>query len=180
METTTKPSTAGIALKYGAIAALVSIIYGTIMQIAGLATDPAMTVVSFVVSVGIFTAAIVYAMKDFKSQSGGYMSYGEGLGLGSLLSAVAGLISSAFSAIYIGFIDDSSMKKSMAMQRQAMEQQGQDDAQIDQAMAMAERFTGPGFIFFFGFLASLFLGFILSLIIAAVMKKDRMELEMDR
>ena len=180
METTAKPSTAGIALKYGAIAALVSIIYSTIMQIAGLASDPTLGMVSFVISAGIFTAAIVYAIREFRSQSGGYLSYGEGLGLGSLLSAVAGLISSAFGAIYVGYIDDSSMKKTMAMQRQAMEQQNMDDAQIDQAMAMAERFTGPGFIFFFGFIISLFMGFILSLIIAAVMRKDRMELEMDR
>lgn len=85
---------------------------------------------------------------------------------------------SAFSAFYVAFIDDSSVKKSLEIQRQAMEQRGMDDAQIDQAIAMAQKFSGPGSIFLFGTIATLFVGFILSLIIAAIMRKDRMDMPM--
>ncbi|MES2732177.1 MAG: DUF4199 domain-containing protein [Bacteroidota bacterium] len=172
METTTKPSTAGIALKWGAITGLVAIIYNTILQVTGLALNQAVSSLAFVILIG----GIVYGMKEFKTQTGGYMSYGEGLGLGSLLSAVYGLLASAFGAIYIKYIDDSTMKKQMEIQRQAMEQRGMDDAQIDQAIQMAEKFTGAGSIFVMGLLGSLLIGFIISLVVAAIMKKERTEL----
>jgi hypothetical protein len=172
METINKPSTAGIALKWGAITGLVSIIYSTILQVTGLASNQPMAWAGSIIIIG----GIFYGMNDFKSQTGGYMSYGEGLGVGTLLSAVSGLMSSAFSAFYIKFIDDSSIKKSLEIQRQAMEQRGMDDTQIDQAMQMAEKFTGPGMIFIFGFIFTLLLGLVISLVMAAILKKERTEL----
>jgi hypothetical protein len=67
------------------------------------------------------------------------------------------------------------MKQAMDIQRQKMEEQGMDDAQIDQAMAMAEKFSGPGMILVSSIFFMLFVGFILSLIISAVMKNERNE-----
>jgi hypothetical protein len=173
--TTATPSTARIALKYGLFIGLGLIIYYLITQLAGLATNPAIGMIGMVISAAILIVGIVYAIKDFKSQNDGYMSYGQGLGLGSLASAVSGLISGVFSSIYVTFIDNSAMKQAMDMQRQKMEEQGMDDAQIDQAMAMAEQFSGPGMILVFSILSMLFIGFILSLIISAVMKNERNE-----
>lgn len=167
-----KPSTAGIALKWGAIAGLVSIIFSTILYVTGQSNNKLVSSLGLIILIG----GIVYAIKEFKSQTGGYMSYGEGLGLGSLVSAVSGLLSAAFSAFYIKFVDDSSIKMAMQQQRLEMEQKGMDDAQIDQAMSIAENFTGPGAIFLFGFIGIVIFGFILSLIISAIMKNDHKEL----
>jgi hypothetical protein len=93
-----------------------------------------------------------------------------------LLAAVSGLLASTFSAFYVKFIDDSTVKKTLAMQREAMEAKGMDDAQIDQAISMAEKFSGPGSIFLLGLVGSALIGFILSLVIAAILKKERTEL----
>lgn len=173
--TTATPSTARIALKYGLFIGLGLIIYYLISQLAGLAANTTAGMIGTVISAVILIVGIVYAIKDFKSQNNGFMSYGQGLGLGALASAVAGLISGIFSSIYVSFIDDSSMKQAMDMQRQKMEEQGMDDAQIDQAMAIAEQFSGPGMILVISMLSMLFIGFILSLIISAVMKNERSE-----
>ncbi len=172
METTTKPSTAGIALKWGAITGLVSIIYYIILQVTDLVLNQAMGWLGMVILIG----GIVYGMNEFKKENGGYMTYGEGLGVGSLLAAVNGLIYGAFSSFYIAFVDDSSMKKTLAMQRQAMEDKGMADAQIDQAISMTEKFMGPGSLFVIGILFSVIVGFILSLIISAILKKEQTEL----
>jgi hypothetical protein len=167
-----KPSTAGIAMKWGAITGLISIIYSTILQVTGMATNQGLSWLGFVILIG----GIFYAMKDFKTQTGGYMTYGEGLGVGTLTSAISGLLSSAFAAFYIGFIDDSSIKQTLALQRKKFEEQGMDDAQIDQAIAMAEKFSGPGTIFLFGLIGSVIIGLIISLVIAAILKHERKEL----
>jgi hypothetical protein len=172
METTTKPSTAGIALKWGAITGLVSIIYYIILQVTGLATNQAMSWLSLVIMIG----GMVYGLNEFKKENGGFMTYGEGLGVGTLLSAINGLIYGAFASFYIAFVDDSTMKKTLAIQRQAMEDKGMDDAQIDQAMSMAEKFMGPGPVFLISLLFCVFFGFLLSLVVSAILKKERTEL----
>jgi hypothetical protein len=173
--TTATPSTARIALKYGLFIGLGLVIYYLIFQLAGLATNTTASMFGMVISAIILIVGIVFAIKDFKSQNDGFMTYGQGLGLGALASAVAGLINGVFSYIYMSFIDNSVMKQAMDMQRQKMEEQGLDDAQIDQAMAMAEQFSGPGMILVSSIFFMAFIGFILSLIISAVMKNERNE-----
>jgi uncharacterized membrane protein len=110
-------------------------------------------------------------MREFKEQNGGYMTYGQGLGVGTLTSAVAGLLSSLISTFYIKFVDPTVLQRTMDEQRIQMEERGMSDAQIDQAMKIAESMTG--FSFLFATLAIVFFGFILSLIIAAILKRER-------
>ena len=86
------------------------------------------------------------AFKYFKEHNGGFMRYGQGLGIGTLMSLIAGLLTSVFMYIYVKFIDTRMMERAMEMQRMEMEKQGMDDAQIDQAMEMAGKFSGPEMI----------------------------------
>jgi len=169
METTsaTTPSTARVALKAGVITALAMIVYTVILNLAGVAQSSPLQYVSFLLLIG----GLVYGMRDFKEQNSGYLSYGQGLGVGTLTSAVAGLLSSLFSTFYIKFVDPTVLQRTMDEQRIKMEERGMSDAQIDQAMAMAEKMTG--FSFLFATLVVVFFGFILSLVIAAVLKRDR-------
>jgi hypothetical protein len=177
MENPNKPSTARIALRYGLYTALGLTIYTIIIQLAGLATNPAMGIVGFFITAAILILGIVGGMREFRQQNEGYMSYGQGLGLGSLLAAVTGLISGVFTFFYLTFIDDSSLRVAMDAQREQMEARGMSDAEIDQAMAIAQRFASPGMTVFWSVLMMLFIGFILSLIISAIMKKERNPVE---
>jgi hypothetical protein len=43
-------------------------------------------------------------------------------------------------------------------------------------MEMVSKFTSPGMLFIIGVLGAIFFGFILSLIVSAVMKKDKPEM----
>jgi hypothetical protein len=66
-------------------------------------------------------------------------------------------------------ITDQIMKKAM----EEMEKKGIPDEQIDQAMEMTKMFMNPGAMFVMGLLGTILIGFILSLIIAAILKKDK-------
>ncbi len=164
-----KVSTARVALKYGVLVAVVIMVYTTIINIAGLSQNQALSSVQFVFMI----AAIVMAMKEFRAQNKGYMSYGEGLGLGTLLSAVMGLLVSMFSSFYNRFIDPTILTQALDKVRMDMEKRGMDDAQIDMSMEQAQKFMSPGIMFFTGVLMTILTGFIVSLVIAAIIRRDK-------
>ncbi|WP_031528631.1 DUF4199 domain-containing protein [Dyadobacter crusticola] len=164
-----KTSTARVALKYGVLASVVIMIYTTIINVAGLGQNKLLSSLSFVFMI----VAIVLAMKNFREQNKGFISYGEGLGVGSLVSAVMGLLSSAFTMFYIQFIDNTLLTQSMDQVREDMERKGMDDAQIDQAMELSQKFMSPGIVFVMGVLGYVVTGFIISLIVAAIIRRDK-------
>lgn len=162
-------STTRVALKFGIITAVAVIVYSTLINLTGMTQNRALTSLAFV----ILIAGIVLAMKEYRVQNNTFMSYGQGLGIGSLISAIVGLLGSMFSMFYLEFIDNTIIQQSMDKAREDMESRGMDDSQIDQAMAMTEKFMTPGFMFAMGVLSYVIIGFIISLIIAAIMRKDK-------
>jgi hypothetical protein len=164
-----KTSTARVALKYGLLAAVVTMVYSTILNLSGLGSNKILASLSYVFMI----VAIVLAMKDFREKNGGFISYGEGLGLGTLTSAVLGLLSSAFTIFYIQFIDSNMLTQSLDQMREELEAKGMDDAQIEQALEVSQKFMSPGIMFVMVILGYLIMGFIFSLIIAAIMRKEK-------
>lgn len=162
-------STTRVALKFGVLTAVAVIVYSTLINLTGMTQNRALTSLAFV----ILIVGIVLAMKEFRAQNNTFMSYGQGLGIGSLVSAIVGLIGSMFSMFYMEFIDNTIIQQSMDKAREDMEARGMDDAQIEQAMSMTEKFMTPGVMFAMGVLSYVIIGFILSLIIAAIMRKDK-------
>jgi hypothetical protein len=164
-----KVSTARVALKYGALVSVVIMIYTTIINVAGLSQNKVLSSLQFIFMI----VALVVAMKEFREQNKGFMSYGEGLGLGTLLSAVMGFLVSMFNTFYNKFIDSSIMTQALDKVRMDMEQRGMDDAQIDQSLEYAQKFMSPGILFITGVLMSILTGFIISLVVAAILRRDK-------
>ncbi|RIJ34129.1 DUF4199 domain-containing protein [Pontibacter oryzae] len=167
------PSVGSVALKWGFIFALIGVIFSLILMVSGLAENRWISSLAYL----ILIAGIVIGMKNFKEQNHGYMSYGQGLGLGSIISAIFGFLSGTFSWLYIEFVDPSYMTRIFEKQREEMIRKGLSDEQIDAGMAMAENFQGPVAMILGATVITLIVGFILSLIISAVMKNARPEFE---
>lgn len=170
-----KVTVSQIGLKYGIIIGLILIIYSMILEFLGLEwkTQQTLGYITYV----ILIIGIVLAHKAFKEGGDGFMSVGQGLGVGTLLSLIAGVLSSIFSFIYIKFIDDSMLEKIKDAQIEQMENQGMDDAQIEQAMEIAGKFTTPVAILIMGIVGMVFIGFILSLIVSLFTKKSNPALD---
>ena len=158
-----------VAMKWGLILGLISVALGMIWQLAGLAAE------SWTGWVNLLPLSVVMylAHKEFKESGDGFMSYGQGLGIGTLMSLIAGLIGGAFSYIYISFIDNSVIQQSMDNAYQSWEAQGLNDSQIAQAEKFTEFFLNPSVISIFAILFTVFFGFIVSLIVSAITKNSR-------
>ncbi len=163
-----KPSTAKIALKWGLISAIIIVVYTIIYYMLTLFKSPLASWIPFIILIfGIFLA-----MKEFKEINSFSLKFGEGVNLGALVSAVAGIIASIFTYIYTHFVDTTIMQQMSDLQREEMEARGLSGEQIEQAMQMVSKFTTPGLVFLFGVLFYLFFGVIFSLILAAILKKN--------
>lgn len=160
-------------LRYGIIVGLICVIYSFILYLTDNSMNRWLSSISYIV----ILVGMVMAFKYFKEHNNGFMSYGQGLGIGSLMSLIAGLLTSIFMYIYVKFIDTTIMEKIMEMQRVEMERKGMDDAQIDRAMEMASKFNVPEVVLIGGTLGFVFIGFIIALIVSAIMKNARPEFE---
>jgi hypothetical protein len=167
-------TTRAVGMQYGVIVGIIMIIYGTLLQVTGLALEyQSLSYINY-----IFLGVVIYlAHKKFKEEGDGFMSYGQGLGIGFWISLIGGVISMVFSYIYMSFIDSTIMEQAMDKARYDMEEKGMSDAQIDQAMSITEKFMTPEMIFVMGIVGTLIFGFILSLIVSAITKKTDPQLE---
>lgn len=160
-----------VAMKWGLILGLISVALGMVWNLSGLAGQ---SWTGWVILLPM--AVILYlANKEFKESGDSFMSYGQGLGIGTLVSVIGGIIGSIFGYIYMTFIDDSAIKLAMDQAYESWEAQGMTDAQISQAEKFSEAFMNPGFFALSGFLLVAFFGFIIALIVSAITRNSRPE-----
>jgi hypothetical protein len=171
METTTTTQT---ALKWGAIGGVASIVtsllsYLTNAQMASGALQWGMAALGIIV----MAAILWFAMSDFKEHNAGFMTYGQGLGIGSLIGGIIGIATGLFNYIYTSFVDTTFMDRMREFQMGKLEEQGMESAQIEQAMEMGKAFSTPGAVFAMLVIFSVLFYFIASLIVAAIQKRDK-------
>jgi len=166
-------SVKSVAIRYGLITGIVTVIYSLILYMSDLNNNKWLSWIS----TAIMIVGIVMAHKHFKSQNGGFMTYGQGLGIGSLLSVVVGVLSGIFLYIYMKFIDSHFMERMQEAQYLEMEKRGMSDEQIEQAAQLSQKITGPEMMVVWAIIGTLFFGFILSLIISAFTKNTRPDFE---
>ena len=168
-----KPSTARIALKWGIISAILIIVYSVVLYMTGWFKTPSLSWITFL----FLLFGIIMGIREFKLMNNDYVGFSEGLGVGTLLSAVTGLVSSIFSYIYLNFIDSTIMQQMRDMQMEQMENQGLSSEQIDQAMEIGAKFASPTFAFLIGIFLYVLFGFLISLVVAAILKNTKPEIE---
>ncbi len=157
-----------VSMRWGLYLGLVMIAWSVITIIAGMEGNDYMGYVTYIFLIG----GIVMAHKDFKDNGDGYMSYSQGLGIGTLVALISGIISVVFSYIYVKFIDDSVLGIIRDKQIEGMEEQGLSDEQIEQAMEITGKFMVPEIMFPIALVVMVFLGFIISLIVSAITKNS--------
>ncbi|MCC3160505.1 DUF4199 domain-containing protein [Hymenobacter sp. 15J16-1T3B] len=173
--TTSTVTTTAAGLRYGVLTGIVSIIYAFILMMTGMEQNSGMSIITFLILIG----GIVLAHRYYKEHNAGFMSYGQGLGIAAVLGAVTGLLSGIFRYIYITFIDPQYMENTMNAMRAKLETEGKlSDEQIDQAVQMAQKFSGSGPIgILFAVLGTALFALLLALIISAITKRNRPEFE---
>ncbi|EMR04575.1 DUF4199 domain-containing protein [Cesiribacter andamanensis] len=167
-----EPTVWNKGIKGGVITGIIMIVYSLLVYIT---ESEALQSASFLFSLIGLIIGIVLTHKAFRSENGGFMSYSQGLGLGSVLGIVSGVLSGVFAFIYLTFVDNEYMARQMDVARMRLEDQGMSDAQIEQAMGFTDMLSSPGTLFMLSIISSLFMAFILSLIISAFTKNNHPE-----
>lgn len=164
-----------IALKYGFIYAGASILMSLIMYITGLNRTDSTWLITLI-GLAVPVVCILLAVKEYKAElGGGFMKFSDIFKHGLVICLIGGIIYSAYSILYIQVIDPTFMDYIMEKQVTKMQEMGMDDDAIEKAMKGSASMQSPFWMFTFSLLGSLFAGAIISLIMAAILKKPNPE-----
>ncbi len=111
----------------------------------------------------------IKAVRDEAPEKG--MSYGRGVGTGTLISLYSGLMSSVYSFIHFKFVNTQFADYQIAILRQKWEAAGMAEAQMDGAEKMTRAMMSPVAQAIITPIFAVIFGVICSLIIAAIVKR---------
>lgn len=157
-------------INYGLLTGGVSILIGLISYATGNVANP-----GFLLSALAFIAPIVLivlGIKKFKSENNGYLSWGQAVKIGVGIAVLWGLLALNFQYILENFIDPSILEQKTEIAREALEKWGLDDDVIEQSLEKQQN-QNPLLAISMGMLMFAFIGFVISAIAGAVMKKTK-------
>jgi len=157
------PSVLSTGIRYGVLLGIINIAYFMVLVTVGADTTQGFGRWSGLL---LNAAILVLAHLYFREQGNGYMSYGQGLGIGFLTGLVSGFLYSLFFIVFISYIDTDFMRVLQDAQREAMEESGVSEEQIEQGMKIAARFSTPGFLFLFSVIGTVIIQMAVALAVS--------------
>ncbi len=163
------------SMKQGLIFGMIMVIITLVASITGLASELWFSAVIMPISIVLYIVAAVTAIKNHRNEDlGGYITFGRAFLTGLMTILIVGLIATIFSIINLKFINPGIAEQQLDATREFLEKLGTEDDIIDQAMAEAERkMKNIGSLLLNGMIAAAIGGAIISLICAAVLKRNR-------
>ncbi|MFN0175027.1 MAG: DUF4199 domain-containing protein [Saprospiraceae bacterium] len=138
-------------------------------------TNPAINWLNRILLIGITYYFIHVALRSHRDEDlGGYVSVGQGIGLGTLTGLISGVLSAVWFYIFTTFIATDMMDKIQEVTIQQMQEQGgQSEEQAEEALEMMSFFFSPVFFAIVVVISSIFFGFLCGLVAGLVLKKDK-------
>ncbi|MDY7393719.1 DUF4199 domain-containing protein [Aureibaculum sp. 2210JD6-5] len=168
MENLQKP-TKQVALNYGLILGVLGIIQGLTFYAIGNAYGNEWY--KAVISIAITIVVIVLGIKEYKKRNNGFLTLGQGLKTGVGIALIASIISAIYIFIFAKFIEPDFVENIIEIQRQKfMENPNMSEEMMDNIGENTRKYF---YLFTIGyiFIASIFIGFVVSLIASLVMKR---------
>jgi hypothetical protein len=163
------PSVLINALNWGVIIGLVAIVYSVILYMLNLTFNQALGYASVI----IIIAGLAIAMKNYRDKVlDGVLPFGKAFGFGILIIIVAALLGTIFTYLLYAVIDTGLSEKMLEYTSEKMLARGLPESQLDLVLERAEKFQKPLPIAITGFISSVLGGVVLSLIMAAIFKKE--------
>lgn len=165
-----KSSLKQIAINYGLLLALVSILVLVIMFVMNTTNNWVLSIASFAITIYLLFAAI----KAYRTGNGGFLKLGEALKVGLATAAIAGVVAAVYAYLHYSFVYPEYINVIMDEARESMasQSQGMTEEQIEQALQFTKGFTSPFMMATFSLIGSLFFGFIISLFSGLILKRD--------
>lgn len=160
-----------IALKYGLIYSGINILWNLLLYITELNRSDNAWIFQ-TLGLVFMIICIIMAINEYKKNEGaGFIDFGTAFKQGLIIAVISGIIGSVYYVLYVNVIDTSFNDYIMQKQVDKMAEMGMAEGDIEKAIGQSAKFQTPFWLMTFGILGSLFVGSIISLIIAAIMKK---------
>ncbi|WP_299100737.1 DUF4199 domain-containing protein [uncultured Winogradskyella sp.] len=166
-----KPSIKPIAYNYGLYLGLLTIASLIILYALNIESHWIASVLSTIATIAIY----YFGINTYKKQNGNALRIKDGLKTGMAMALLGGLISAIYSAIHYAYVIPEFLigKKEEAYAQMMEQNPNMQGEQLEMATKMLNISTSEFFIATMMLLGSLFFGFIVSLIISAILKNDR-------
>ena len=162
-------------LQYGALLGGISVVFGLMLFSLDMhyQNETSTTIVSLVLTLGV----IFFAQYSYRKDNEGCMSLSQGIKMGLGMTAISGLINVAYFLVLSNVLDPEMVNKALEMGMNQFLDQNPEASQnmINQVESMQEQFSGPIISSSFLIIASLFSGFVISLITGFILKRNRPE-----
>lgn len=169
---TQAPKTSTYALRYGLILGGISIVFGIMLYSLDMQYDQSWGV--SLVNFAIMIAVIIMGLMAFRKDNNGLMSLGQALKVGIGAALISGILAVIYQMVLMNVIEPDFMANMMEIRKAEMMDKYPNltPEQVDSQMEMMKKFSGPGLVVAFTLIASLFFGFIFSLIGGLILKRS--------
>lgn len=170
---TQKASVKKVALPYGTILGLISIVISVIVYVMDLTYERPwwQGLIGFIVMI----LCIVYGLKAFKKDNAGFLSLGEALKVGLAIALIASIFGVLFNLVFMYVIEPDFAAQSLLVAEEQMLEQNPNmtEEQLEFGLSITETMTSPLILSALSIIMSLFFGFIVALVAGLVMKVNR-------
>jgi len=157
------------AMTYGLYLGVFHIIFNVILYLTNHLFNPGYySYISTAVVIWITWSGLV---KYRDGVNGGFMKYGQGLGLGVLISVFSGIFAAATMYIIMKF-DGSLSDQMLDLMIEEVERSGLSGDMVDSMEKMYKIMVSPGVVALSAYISKIFGGAFISLIVAAFVKKN--------
>lgn len=165
----TKVSVFGTALTYGLYAGLALILLSLLYYVFNVHMVVWLSYLNYV----ILIAAIIIATITYRNKlNGGFVSYGQGVAIGAILSVTVGVIMAVYLWLYFTYINVEGIQEIYEMTEQTLVEKGYSDDIIDQQMAMSSKFMKMPLLNILSLFGMAFWGTIIALLTSIFLKKS--------
>jgi hypothetical protein len=168
MEQRVKNNPTKVATKWALISTVTGIIITYAFEFLAIDPNSSAKYLSYVP----FIAFLFLAQKEFKEELGGYISFGDAFSTGFRYSLFTGLLMALFTFVYLQWLSPDMMDKVTEQALNEMEKKNTPDEQVETTAKMMKEY-GPIFGAFGIAIGYAIFGAIISLIGAAIFKKER-------
>ncbi len=156
-------------LNAGIFTGLLMVLYSLLLYFLGQTLNKVLPSLGFL----IFIVGLYLGIRSFRDNArGGFLSYGQVLGAGTVMSLYIAIITAIFAYLLYAVIDPDLIVKMKDIQREMLMNRGLSDEQIENSFKISAWTRTPWFIAASSLVGTVFWGFIISLVEGIFLKRE--------
>ena len=156
-------------LNAGIFTSLLMVLYSLLLYFLDQSLNKVLPSLGFL----IFIVGLYLGIRSFRDTGrGGFLSYGQVLGAGTVMSLYVAIITAVFTYLFYAVIDPDLIVKMKDIQREILMRRGISDEQIERSLKIVAWTKTPWALAAFSLVGTVFWGFIITLVEGIFLKRE--------